>query len=227
MLKAATDDAHRGNLDVYLHRADERVTLPAFTDVLGEFVIEEYLHIRRNWGIQLYVAPDAVARLLAVTEQRIDAAGLYDGGRFGMVSSPPAALLTECLAIAQRAADLGYRGMCSLDCAQTTDGRLIMLDLNFRITAGSIPLLALRSVRPDALDRPAESLPLTVAAPLADLLTELRPALTAGGVLVVAGHDTARTDNPVRQSTLHLVVLGDDPGDVIARRRALETRISR
>lgn len=226
VLKAATDDGHRGNLDVYLHRADERVTLPAFTDVLPEFVLEEYLHIQRNWGIQLYIAPDATARLLAVTEQRIDAAGLYDGGRFGLVSSPPAVLLTECLAIAQRAADLGYRGMCSLDCAQTTDGRLIMLDLNFRITAGSIPLLALQSVRPDALDRPAESLNLTVTAPLADLLADLRPALTAGGLLVVGGHDTTRTDNPIRQSTLHLVVFGDDPEDVAIRRRSLEARVS-
>lgn len=226
VLKAATDDAHRGNLDVYLHRADERVTLPAFTDVLPEFVLEEYLHIRGNWGIQLYIAPDATARLLAVTEQRIDAAGLYDGGRFGLVSSPPAVLLTECLAIAQRAADLGYRGMCSLDCAQTADGRLVMLDLNFRITAGSIPLLALQSVHPDALDRPAESLNLTVTAPLADLLADLRPTLTAGGLLVVGGHDTTRTDNPVRQSTLHLVVFGDDPEDVATRRRALEARVS-
>jgi len=226
VLKAATDDAHRGNLDVYLHRADERVTLPAFTDVLPEFVLEEYLHICRNWGIQLYIAPDATARLLAITEQRIDAAGLYDGGRFGLVSSPPAVLLAECLAVAQRAADLGYRGMCSLDCAQTADGQLIMLDLNFRITAGSIPLLALQSVRPDALDRPAESLNLTVTAPLVDLLADLRPALTAGGLLVVAGHDTTRTDNPIRQSTLHLVVFGDDPDDVATRRRTLEARVS-
>jgi hypothetical protein len=227
VLKAATDDAHRGNLDVYLHRAGERVTLPAFTDVLPEFVVEEYLHLRRNWGIQLYVAPDATARLLAVTEQRIDAAGLYDGGRFGLVSSPPAGLLAECLAITQRAADLGYRGMCSLDCAQTADGRFVVLDLNFRITAGSIPLLALRTVRPDALDSPAETLSLTVTAPLATLLADLRPNLRADGLLVLAGHDTARTDNPVGQSTLQLMVFGDDPDEVATRRRALEARVSR
>jgi hypothetical protein len=226
VLKAATDDAHRGNLDVYLHHAHEHVTLPAFTDILPEFVLEEYLPIRRNWGIQLYIAPDATARLLAVTEQRIDTTGRYDGGRFGHVTPPPAALLAECLAIAERAADLGYRGMCSLDCAHTTDDRLILLDLNFRITAGSIPLLALQTVRPDALDRPAESLTLTVTAPLADLLTELRPALSAGGLLVVAGHDTGRTDHPISQSTLHLVVFGDDPDDVTTRRHALEARFS-
>jgi hypothetical protein len=225
VLKAATNDAHRGSLDVYLHRAGEPVTLPAFTEVLTEFVVEEYLHLLRNWGIQLYVGPDATARLLAVTEQRIDAAGVYSGGRFGHVSSPPAALLTECLAIAQRAADVGYRGMCSLDCAQTKDGQLVMLDLNFRITGGSIPLLALQSLRPDALDQPAESVNLTVAAPLTDLLAELRPSLAAGGLLVVAGHDTARTDSPIRRSTLQLVVFGDDPDDVTTRRRALETRI--
>ncbi|HEX6355913.1 hypothetical protein [Actinophytocola sp.] len=225
VLKAATNDAHRGNLDVYLHRAGEPITLPAFTDVLSEFVVEEYLHILRNWGIQLYIGPDATARLLAVTEQRIDTAGLYTGGLFGLVSSPPAALLTECLAIAGRAADIGYRGMCSLDCAQTRDGQLVVLDLNFRITGGSIPLLALQSVRPDALDRPAESVNLTVPAPLEELLADLRPALAAGGLLVVAGHDTVHTDNPIRQSTLQLVVFGDDPDDVATRRRTLETRV--
>lgn len=225
VLKAATNDAHRGNLDVYLHQAGDPITLPAFTDVLTEFVVEEYLHILRNWGIQLYIGPDATARLLAVTEQRIDTAGIYTGGRFGQVSSPPATLLTECLAIAQRAADVGYRGMCSLDCAQTNDGQLVMLDLNFRITGGSIPLLALQSVRPDALDRPAESVNLTVAAPLSELLDDLRPALAAGGLLVVAGHDTARTDNPVRHSTLQLVVFGDDPDDVTTRRRTLEAKV--
>lgn len=227
VLKAATNDPHGASLDVYLHRAGEQVSLPAFTDVLGEFVVEEYLRILRNWGIQLYIAADATARLLAVTEQRIDAAGVYVGGRFGLVIAPPAELLAECFAIAQRAADVGYRGLCSLDCAQTRDGQLVFLDLNFRITGGSIPLLALQSVRPDALDRSAESVVLAVAAPMADLLAELHPALAAGGLLVTVGHDTARTDNPVKRSTLQLLVFGDDPDDVTARRSALEAKVAR
>jgi hypothetical protein len=99
-----------------------------------------------------------------------------------------------------------------------------VLDLNFRITSGSIPLLALQSVRPDALDRPAESVKLTVAGAVGDLLAEVRPALAAGGLLIVAGHDTFRTDSPIRQSTLQLVVFGDDPDEVTARRRALEEK---
>ncbi|MBB5953921.1 hypothetical protein FHS29_000491 [Saccharothrix tamanrassetensis] len=227
VLKAATNDAHGGSLDVYLHRAGEQIALPAFTDLLGEFVVEEYLHILRNWGIQLYVGADAVARLLAVTEQRVDETGVYVGGRFGGVTPLPAELLAECLAITQRAADVGYRGLCSLDCAQTRDDQLVMLDLNFRITSGSIPLLALESVRPDALEGHAESVKLTVAAPMADLLAGLRPALAAGGLLVTSGHDTTRTDNDVRQSTLQLLVYGDDPDDVTTRRSALEALITR
>lgn len=222
VLKAATDAAHGACLDVYLHRAGDRVTLPAFTDLLTEVVVEEYLDIHRNWGVQLYVAADGKARLLAVTDQRVDAHGVYAGARFGLVVPLPAALLTECLAIAQRAADVGYRGMCSLDCAQTHDGRLVMLDLNFRITSGSIPLLALHTVRPDALDRPSESTKLTTTAPIAALLAALRPALHRGGLLVTGGHDTRRTDHPVRLTTLHLIVFGDDPGDVTTRRSALE-----
>ncbi|HET9140384.1 hypothetical protein [Actinophytocola sp.] len=224
VLKAATDEAHGGSLDVYLHQAGEQITLPPFTGVLGEFVIEEYLRIRRNWGIQLCVGVDARARLLAITEQRVDATGIYVGGIFGPVTAPPAELLAECVAIAQRAADLGYRGLCGLDCVQSWDGQLVILDLNFRITSGTIPLLALRSVRPDTLDQPAESAKLTVAAPIAELLAELRPALSAGGLIVIAGHDTRRTDNPVAQSTLQLLVFGDDPDDVAIRRGALEAQ---
>jgi hypothetical protein len=223
VLKAATDDAHGASLDVYLHRAGEPVVLPAFTDLLDAFIVEEYLQIRRNWGIQIHVAPDARARLLAVTEQRIDAAGIYTGGRFGLFDAPPSALLAECVAVAQRAADAGYRGLCSLDCAQTFDDRLVLLDLNFRITSGSIPLLALQSVRPDALDRPAESLMVVVAAPLADLLAAVRPAIAAGGLLITAGHSSSRTDNPVERTMLQLLVFGDDPHDVTARRVALES----
>ena len=222
VLKAATNESHGGSLDVYLHRAGEHITLPPFTGVLDEFVIEEYLQIRRNWGIQLSVGVDAQARLLAITEQRVDASGIYLGGIFGWVTPPPTELLAECVAIAQRAADIGYRGMCSLDCAQTWDGQLVMLDLNFRITSGTIPLLALQSVRPDALHQPAESTKLTVAAPIAELLAELRPALSGVGLIVIAGHDTLRTDHPVKQSTLQLLVFGDDPDDVTIRRRALE-----
>jgi hypothetical protein len=97
-----------------------------------------------------------------------------------------------------------------------------MLDLNFRITSGSIPLLALHTVRPDALDRPSESTKLTTTAPIAALLAALRPALQRGGLLVTGGHDTRRTDNPVKLTTLHLVVFGDDPVDVTTRRAALE-----
>jgi hypothetical protein len=224
VLKAATNDAHGGSLDVYLHQAGEQIVLPAFTDVLNEFVVEEYLQILRNWGLQFYVGADARARLLAVTEQRVDSIGVYAGGKFGVVTSPPAELLAECLAITQRAADVGYRGLCSLDCALTLDGQQVVLDLNFRITSGSIPLLALQSIRPDALDRPAESVKLTTAGALTDLLAEVRPALAAGGLLIVAGHDTVHTDVPARQSTLQLLVFGDDPDEVTARRRALEAR---
>lgn len=224
VLKAATNDAHGGSLDVYLHQAGEQITLPPFAGVLNEFVIEEYLRIHRNWGIQLSVGVDAQARLLAITEQRVDATGIYVGGIFGPVAPPPVELLAECVAIAQRAADLGYRGLCSLDCAQSWDGQLVMLDLNFRITSGTIPLLALQSVRPDTLDRPAESTKLTVAAPIAELLAELRPALSADGLIIIAGHDTRRTDNPIGQSTLQLLVSGDDPDEVTIRRGALEAQ---
>jgi len=141
-----------------------------------------------------------------------------------LVAPPPPELVAECVAITQRAADVGYRGMCSLDCARTFDGQLVVLDLNFRITSGSIPLLALQSVRPGALDRPAESVKLVVAAtPLADLLAELDPALAAGTLLLIGGHDTTRTDHAVGLSTLNLLVLGDDPDEVAARRRALES----
>ncbi|SES42708.1 hypothetical protein [Actinokineospora terrae] len=226
VLKAATDDAHGGSLDVYLHVAGEPVALPAFTGVLAECVIEEYLPIRHNWGIQLYVGPDATARLLAITEQRIDAVGIYAGGRFGPVTAPPAELLAECLAITQRAADLGYRGLCSLDCASTSTGGLAVLDLNFRITGGSIPLLAIQAIRPDTVDQPAESLKLTAPVPLTDLLTPLRPALAAGTLLITSGHDTTRTDNPVPHSTLQLLLLGDDPDELAVRRVALESRFA-
>lgn len=113
--------------------------------------------------------------------------------------------------------------MCSLDCAETHDGRLVMLDLNFRITSGSIPLLALHTIRPDALDRPSESTKITTSASVAALLAALRPALLRGGLLVTGGHDTRRTDNPIKQTTLHLLVFGDDPDDVATRRAALET----
>ncbi|GIG56523.1 hypothetical protein Lfu02_08950 [Longispora fulva] len=222
VLKAATNAAHGGSLDVYLHEAGSPISLPVFATVLDEFVIEEYLRIKRNWGIQLHIGPDARARLLAVTEQRIDDAGIYAGGRFGLVNAPPFELLTECLAIAQRAADVGYRGLCSLDCAQSEDGQLVVLDLNFRITSGSIPLLALRSIRPHALDLPAESAKLSGTGPLGDLLTALRPAVRAGGLLVIAGHDSLRTDAPVAECTLQILVYGDDPDEVTARRAALE-----
>lgn len=226
VLKGATDTAHGGSLDVYLHQAGQRISLPAFTAVLDEFVVEEYLCISRNWGLQLYIGPDGQAHLLAVTEQRVDDAGIYAGGRFGLVTPAPRELVAECVATVQRAADLGYRGMCSVDCAQTRDGRLAVLDLNFRITSGSVPVLALRSVRPDALDRPAESVKITAAAPLAELLAGLRPALTTGTIVLTGGHDSTRTDHPVRLSTVNLLVLGDDPDEVAARRAALETRFA-
>ena len=124
MLKAATDDAHGGSLDVYLHEAGEQITLPAFADVITEFVIEEYLHISRNWGLQLYVGPDAQAH--AAGHHR--AAHRRDRSLYrGQVRADHRAateLIAECVAMTQRAADAGYRGVCSLDCAQTQDGQL-------------------------------------------------------------------------------------------------------
>jgi hypothetical protein len=79
---------------------------------------------------------------------------------------------------------------------------------------------------PQVVERRVEQPHSTGTCSLSELLAELHPALTADGLLVFAGHDTARTDNPVRQSTLQLLVFGDDPDEVTARRGALEARIS-
>ena len=180
VLKAATDDAHGASLDVYLHRAGEQVE-PAGVHrrarrVRGRGVPGHH----RNWGIQLYVAADGRARLLAVTEQRIDADGVYSGGRFGL--DRPAAR-RSCSPSAWRspsAPPTSATGACAASTApRPADGSLVMLDLNFRITSGSIPLLALESIRPDDLDRPAESMKLAKPAPLARLLADLEPALAA------------------------------------------------
>lgn len=222
VLKAATDKANGGGFDVYLHEAGEPVERPDFIDGSAAFVLEEYVELVANWSVQQYIDPTGQPRFFGQTEQRISAEGKFLGNKFGDILPPAPEFVDECRSIADRAAASGYRGFSALDGGLTADGRIIIFDLNFRISSASCPLLFLRDARPDVLDKAAETARWTSTEPIADVVNKLRKPVESGELVIMSGHDSRYTDAERLRTILLVVVTGDDLEHVAARRAELE-----
>lgn len=225
VLKAATDLAHGGGFDIYIHAANTPIELPEFVDTTHEFVLEQRVDLVNNWGIQLCVLQDGTVEFIAATEQITDEAGQYLGARFGPHVTPPEHLIEECRQITSKAAAQGYRGFCGIDGGLTTEGKLAIFDLNFRVTSTSCPLLCLRALaqrRPEIDQKSAESAKWTSSAPIHELLPILRPAIDAGQLAIVAAHDARLTDTPIPRTIIQVLIFGEDPNHLHARRTSLK-----
>jgi hypothetical protein len=226
VIKAATDRANGGGYDVYIHQAGMPIVEPEFVPGTELLVFEEHLQLVTNWSVQQYIDPFGNAVLFGQTEQRIGPDGAFLGNRFGDITPLDPRFVKECRAIATRAANMGYRGFCAIDGALTEDGRIVIFDLNFRISSPSCPLFFLQTSRPELLAEAAvETARWTSEQPLAEVLSQLDKHIEAGELLLLSGHDSRHTDSLPHRTIILVAVIGNDRHHVAALRTQLERTI--
>jgi hypothetical protein len=110
-------------------------------------VVEEMLDIVSNPCLNFAVDPSGAVQFLGAADQIIGDAGNYIGNLFDLDQSLSGDMVAPALAVVERAAAMGYRGIAGIDMARTRDGRTLVLDLNFRINSCTPALLLAPELR--------------------------------------------------------------------------------
>jgi hypothetical protein len=109
-------------------------------------VIEERLTIERSFCLNFAVDRSGAVTYLGAAEEVVAPNGRHLGNWLDDRGLPPASIAI-CAEAMRRAAARGYVGFAGADVAITRDGRAVVLDLNLRFNASTVPLLVLDSVR--------------------------------------------------------------------------------
>ena len=144
VMKAATDLPNGGGHDVVLCR--EERDFEEACELLKDcesIVIEELVDDRKNFCLQFAKTLDGQIHYLGAGEQIVSSEGNYEGNWITADGGPPEKAIQAGRAIMEKACQLGYKGVAGFDMLVTDDGRIVCIDLNFRLN-GSTPALLLK-----------------------------------------------------------------------------------
>jgi len=106
------------------------------------FVVEEYLDVVDNWCATMLLATTEV-RVMGAARQMTNQLGQNTGNVYG--EDVPRDVLKAAEDVALTAHAEGYRGVAGMDIVSTRDGRILVIDLNFRFNASTVlPVVAER-----------------------------------------------------------------------------------
>lgn len=109
-------------------------------------IVEEFIEVTENWCVQFACLPGGFVQYLGTAEQIVDRNGRYLGN-WVSAPEPPQAVIDLGSEIARRGAALGYLGIAGFDVVAAADGRVLVLDLNFRVNGSTTGLLYRESLR--------------------------------------------------------------------------------
>lgn len=220
VVKAADCAGSSGGAGVTIARAarHRRRAHRRFADCAA-IIVEEFIPARQNVCVQVAILPDGTLRLVGGSAQICSPGGLYMGSLAGPDIGLPEGSGALALIIAARAAQAGFRGIAGFDILQGPDGRLFVIDLNFRPN-GSTPLLSvLARLGPDRGYPFARFMLCTSDDGLEAALSRLGADFSAGWLVLTGAYDDGAV--PAR---LRLVVLAENQHHLALRLRYLERK---
>ncbi|WP_053368147.1 ATP-grasp domain-containing protein [Bacillus sp. FJAT-27245] len=144
VMKAGTDLPNAGGHDVFFCHTDEDFAKGLESLKESEsIVIEELVDIKKNYCIQFAKTHDGKTIYLGAGEQITTDTGEYKGNWIPNAEGPPDEAIALGESIMEKACELGYKGVAGFDILLTEDGRVLCIDLNFRLN-GSTPALLLK-----------------------------------------------------------------------------------
>jgi len=98
-----------------------------------QMVVEEFLPVDRSACVHAAVYPDGSSEVFGVAEEVCQAGRWYGNWLDQAGDQVPKQVLEIVGKIVVAASELGYRGIVGVDVALCRDGRVLVLDLNFRV----------------------------------------------------------------------------------------------
>lgn len=138
VLKGGANLPTGGGISVFIVRTEQDLEKAQEGLQIGEQVVaEQFLSIEKNYCINFGTDGQQVM-LLGCCEQITNESGEYSGNWLSLVDQPPAEVIEIGYEIMQTAAERGYVGVAGFDIVRESSGRILVIDLNFRLN-GSTP----------------------------------------------------------------------------------------
>jgi hypothetical protein len=142
VLKAVTDESTGGGGAVRVCRSLEDISAARdFFSPCTHVVVESFLRIARNLCLHFAVMPEGRTVYLGFAEQDVTDAGRYRGNWMEISAALDRAIVDAAMPVVERAGELGYRGVAGIDVAITDQGRIYVVDLNFRVNGSTHAVL--------------------------------------------------------------------------------------
>ncbi|MER7415877.1 ATP-grasp domain-containing protein [Micromonospora peucetia] len=200
VVKPAGAEVYSG-IAIFTRRLQERRNRSLFNQleqVSDRWIVEEEIPFRTIWGLQFGVTESGSVQYFGASVHLPQPTSTWVG--CVMDDEQPPAELIEALTVGVRkASDLGYRGYCSFDAGISRDGRLRVIDPNFRVSGATTSVLHRSSLLGQ---HPCATTTFFSLAPGVDAEPILAPFIDRGQLVVFMHHDPAETDNGPQPATI-------------------------
>jgi hypothetical protein len=222
VLKVGTDMPNGGGDDMMICRVERHRRRAARRFVGGEsLVIEELLEIAENYCVQYSISPDGSAKYLGWSSQICLPNGAHAGNLLDPATQPPESVIELGASIAAEGGRLGFSGIAGFDIVVTMDGRVLAIDLNFRLVSSTAHVLLhprLSGERGLAASRLAFC---SYPGSLDDMMKAVRPAIDKGWLVPLATYDPARGEVRNTPARCRLLLFGNSPAEIAENERLL------
>jgi len=217
VLKAASDQSSGGGAAVMICRTSADLTqVPQVFASCQRIVIESLLDIQRSPCLHFAVTRDGHVRYLGFADQDVTDAGKYRGNWMELGSSLPDAVVDPAREVVRRAAALGYRGIAGIDMVLLRDGRIYVLDLNFRVNGSTAAVLLAPALLEERGRQVMHLRGLKGVGSATELAAAARVAVDREQLIPLSLFDAVAAGYPNQPPILRALVLGASQDEVMA-----------
>lgn len=142
VIKAVSDQSSGAGVAVKICRSQAELRDAAnYFASCEAVVVEEFLNIARSFCVQFVATREKAINYLGSAEQVVNADGRHLGNWLDPHRAATETMTEVGRSIMEQAVALGYQGFAGFDMARLADGRIVVLDLNFRLNGSTVPLL--------------------------------------------------------------------------------------
>jgi hypothetical protein len=217
VVKVVTNHSNGGGRGVVVCRTD--ADLDRARQIFGEtdqVIVEEMIEIIDNPCLNFAIMPDGEVRYLGFAGQEVSAQGEHLGNWIEAGASLPQSAVAAAAVPVRKAAARGYYGLAGVDIAFARDGRLYVLDLNFRSNASTSPVLFAPAIAQRGRGATMHLRRLQGAIGAAELAKLLTPFVRSGRIVPLSLFDAEAAGYADRPASARVLVVGAGRADVLA-----------
>jgi len=201
VVKPAGVEVYSG-IAIFTRRLQDRLNRSLFNQleqVSDRWIVEEEVPFRTIWGLQFGVTESGSVQYFGASVHLPQPTSTWVGCVMDDDDQPPAELIEALTVGVRKASALGYRGYCAFDAGISRDGRLRVIDPNFRVSGATASVLHRSSLLGQ---HPCAMTTFFSLAPGLDAEPILAPFIDRGQFVAFMHHDPAETDNGPLPATI-------------------------